>query len=321
MKNLNRHFDFAQIMTLVVMLGMLLGNICAAEEMKPVSYTAYTSLYWLKEAGVPEAQEFSHIIGDAKVDLNKNDIPNYDGLQLVNKLYHEMRYAALNEYAYNHGEINIVDIACGFAPRSAAAARHGQNFLGLDFGPVVKDIREILPECLSAKQLKQVSYEAADAKDTAELLKAADKFPGRVCITMDGLMMYLNRDEQAAVLQNIREILQKHGGVYVTSDFSARDFVKASSKVVYGDSSEEQRIYRESAEVYEKVAVADFDTAFFPDDESAIAFIEAQGLKVEKAPLFEQPVTLYSAKELNLEQYQRLQNLEQEKFLWVITVK
>ena len=151
------------------------------------------------------------------------------------------------------------------------------------------------------------------------MMRAADKLDGRICITMDGLMMYLSRQEQAAVLQSIREILKKHGGAYVTSDFSAREFVKASAMVVYDD-TDAQRIYRNSAEMYEKTASADFDKAFFSNAEEAVQFIEAQGLKVKRIPLFQSPVSIYSGKAFDLEQYQKLNGLKNELFLWEITV-
>ena len=84
--------------------------------MPPVSYTAYTSLYWLWEAGVPEAAEFSEAIGSEKVRLPREAVPNYDELAPVNKLYIEMRYAALNEYVAGNNYRSVLNIACGFDP-------------------------------------------------------------------------------------------------------------------------------------------------------------------------------------------------------------
>ena len=136
---------------------------------------------------------------------------------------------------------------------------------------------------------------------------------------MDGLMMYLTREEQATVLKNIKAILEKHGGAYVTSDFLAREFVKAATAVVYDD-KDAQRVYRQSAKMYEKTAGVDFDKAFFADADEAQKFIESQGLKVKRIPLFQRPVALQSAKDFNFGQYQKLESLKNELFLWEITV-
>ena len=110
--------------------------------------------------------------------------------------------------------------------------------------------------------------------------------PGPVCITMDGLMMYLTHEQQASVLQNIKAILQKHGGCYITTDFSAHDFVMDASKVVYG-AKHAHEVYRKSAKVYEDIADADFDEKFFANDEEATRFITAQSF------LFYQPHNLH----------------------------
>lgn len=319
MFHLERQNPVARLLALVAILCTLWTSVCAAEAMPPVSYTAYTSLYWLWEAGVPEAAEFSKAIGGDKVRLPKEAVPNYDELAPVNKLYIEMRYAALNEYVADNGYRNVLDIACGFDPRGMTMARQGRMFVGTDFAPSIAEIRSVLPDCLSRKQQKRVHYAVADATDQASMMRAADRLEGPVCLTMDGLMMYLTQEEQATVLKNIKAILEKHGGAYITSDFSAREFVKAATAVVYDD-KDAQRVYRQSAEMYEKTANVDFDKAFFADADEAQKFIESQGLKVRRIPLFQRPIALQSAKDFNIGQHQKLEGLKNELFLWEITV-
>ena len=320
MKKIQKEWMIKNIFISADILCIMLASGCSTVSMPSVSYTAYTSLYWLREAGVPEAAEFSDAIGNDKVNLSKDTVASYDELAPVNKLYIEMRYAALNQYIIGNNYQNNLDIACGFAPRSIAMARQNRMFVGADFGPSVTEIKHVLPDCLSRKQQKRVRYIVADATDRTSMMKAADKMNGRICITMDGLMMYLTREEQAAVLQNIRAILENHGGAFVTSDFSAREFVKAAAEVVYHE-ADAQRIYRNSAEMYEKTASADFDKAFFPHADEAQRFIESQGLKVKRIPLFPKPCSIFCAKDLDIEQYQKLEGLKKAAFMWEITVE
>ena len=112
---------------------------------------------------------------------------------------------------------------------------------------------------------------------------------------------------------------QKRIHYAVASDFLAREFVKAVTAVVYDD-KDAQRVYRQSAEMYEKTANVDFDKAFFPDADEAQKFIESQGLKAKRIPLFQRPVALQCAKDFNIGQYQKLESLKNESFLWEITV-
>ncbi|MCR5439393.1 MAG: hypothetical protein K6F01_08200 [Selenomonas sp.] len=172
-----------------------------------------------------------------------------------------------------------------------------------------------------AAEFEPVSYTAYTSLfwlKEAGVPEAADLMPGPVCITMDGLMMYLTHEQQASVLQNIKAILQKHGGCYITTDFSARDFVMDASKVVYG-AKHAREVYRESAKVYEDITDADFDEKFLANDEEATRFITAQGVKVQRIPLFSQPTTLYSEKGLDKQQLQRLDSMKNAAIVWLIT--
>ena len=304
---------------LVLGLFLLLSGKSWAAEFEPVSYTAYTSLFWLREAGVPEAAEYAKATGKQHL-LFTGKIKNFYTLQPVNMLYHEMRYAALNEYIQQNGYKNVMDIACGFSSRGLYMARHGIHFVGAEFPAVAVYGNQYLAKCLKPEEVKMASYEVADATDKAQMMAAADKMEGPVCITMDGLIMYLTHEQQASVLQNIKAVLQKHGGCYITSDFSARDFVMGASKVVYGEKNARE-VYRESAKVYEEIADADFDQKFFATDEEAKKFIAAQGLKVKQIPLFKESFKLYSEKGLNKLQLQRLDDLKKAKILWLITLE
>ena len=311
---------FVRIFALMAVLATVATNRAMAEEMELVSYTAYTSIYWLQDAGVPEAKEFSKAIG-RNVYIARDSVKDYKRLVPVNRLYHEMRYTAINNYVVDKDYKNVMDIACGFSSRGIFLARQGRHFVGAEFKPIVMAAGNKIKACLTPEEQKSVSYEVVDATDKESMTAAADTMDGKICVVMDGLMMYLDREQQAATLQNIRDILKKHGGAYVTFDFSARDFVKESARVVYGNEDADE-IYRESAKIYESISDADFEKSFFPNDEAATKFIEAQGLKVERRPVVENTdAVIYSAKKFNKGQKERLKDLEGKKLLWVITAK
>ena len=317
--NMHKLLPVRWLSVLVLGLFLLLSGKSWAAEFEPVSYTAYTSLFWLREAGVPEAAEYAKATGKQHL-LFTGKIKNFYTLQPVNMLYHEMRYAALNQYIQQNGYKNVMDIACGFSSRGLYMARQGIRFVGAEFPAVAVYGNNYLKKCLKPDELKLASYEVADATDKEQMMAAADLMQGPVCITMDGLMMYLTHEQQASVLQNIKAILQKHGGCYITTDFSARDFVMGASKVVYGEKNARE-VYKESAKVYEDIADADFDQKFFNSDEEVQKFIAAQGLKVKQIPLFSNPIQLYSERGLNTLQLQRLADLKKVKILWLITLE
>ena len=316
---MNKILPIRWLTVMVLGVFLLLSGKSWAAEFEPVSYTAYTSLFWLREAGVPEAAEYAKATGKTHL-LFTGKIKNFYTLQPVNMLYHEMRYAAINQYVQQKGYKNVMDIACGFSSRGLYMARHGVKYIGAEFPAVAVTGNGYLQKCLKPAELKLAAYEVVDATDKQQMLAAADKMEGPICIAMDGLLMYLTHEQQASVLQNIKAVLKKHGGCFVTSDFSARDFVMDASKVVY-DEKNAREVYRESAKVYEEIAEADFDQKFFATDAEVQKFITAQGLKAQQIPLFSEPVKLYSEKGLNKVQLKRLDNLKKEKILWLITLE
>lgn len=304
---------------LAILAVVFTSAVAFAAEFEMVSYTAYTSLHWLKEAGVPEAKEYAKAIGSRAL-LDKDAIPDYKTLAPINYFCHEMRYAALNQYIDENGYKNVMDIACGFSPRGLVMAREGKHFIAVELDAVAVAGNGYLQKCLGDDEKKLASYEAIDATDKQAMLAAADKMNGKICVVIDGLMMYLSNDEQAKVLQNIKAILQKHGGCLVTADFVARDFITQAAVTMYGEKNADA-LYRESVQVYESVAEANFDKTFFTNAADAQRFIEKQGLHVKRIPLYDKPINLYSYRKLNKDQKERLEQMAKKDFLWVITAK
>ena len=312
---------FSFTMVLALLFTFFVTAVAWAAEFEIVSYTAYVSLHWLKEAGVPEAKTFAKAIGP-KALLSKDNVPNYEVLAPVNHFSHEIRYAAINKYVEEHNYKNVLDIACGFSPRGIAMAHQGKHFVGAEFEAVAVAADRAVKKCLTADEQKLVEYAVVDATDKASMMAAADTMQGPICITMDGLMMYLTADEQAKVLQNVRAVLKKHGGCFVTSDFSLRDIVTETAAAVYGpQNSKTEKIYRESAQVYESTAESDYAKSFFATSEEAEKFVVTQGLKMERVPFFSEPIKLRSTQKFNREQRERADALQKKDFLWVITAK
>ncbi len=218
------------------------------------------------------------------------------------------------------GYQNVLDVGCGFSPRALLMARRGTHYIGAELNAIALSLPGLYAKCLTESQQQLAASEIVDATNPRNLLQAADRFQGRICITMDGLMMYLSRKEQALALQNIRKALKKHGGVFITLDFSSRDILNGASQTIYGDGNH-QEIYHESTKNNEALAGTAFDSTGFRTAEEAENFLKAQGLKAKRIPLFSAPVKFNSTETFTPEQKNRLEALKQEPFLWVITAE
>jgi O-methyltransferase involved in polyketide biosynthesis len=77
-----------------------------------------------------------------------------------------------------------------------------------------------------------------DATNAASLRAAADMQHGRVLVSCEGLMQYLSKDEFEQFLGGVREVLLKHGGVWVTSDMGVDYEVFATACMSSPDAAE-----------------------------------------------------------------------------------
>lgn len=310
------------IMTLLVvnLLSSFVARVSAAkpEPSSAVSYTAPITLYWLAKAGVPEAVEYVQYI-DAEKILKSENISQYERVERINKIYQEIRYASLNNFIESENYTNVMDLGCGVSPRCLYMARKGINYVGTDLSDVVEVLNFYAPNFVKDEMRKYIRFAVADATDHSEMINAAKGLDGKICIVEEGLLMYLSRDQQKAMLENIRDILKKNGGVFITSDFVAGDIFMSINRTIYGD-EDSLVVAKETQKVYEDLSKVFFNDTIFKTKEEAVKFIEEAGLKVEMRPIFTGTPNIISIRDLNSRDIESINALMQQKLLWVITV-
>lgn len=285
-----------------------------------VSYTAPLSLYWLSKSGVPEAVEYVKYI-DAESILKPENISQYERVEKVNKIYHEIRYTSLNDFIESENYSNVMDLGCGVSPRCLFTAKKNINYVGVELPDVVDVLNIYAPNFLNDDAKKFVHFVAADVANKNEMNNAAKNFDGKICIVEEDLLMYLPREKQKAMLENIRDILKKYGGCFVTSDFVSGEIFMSSSKIIYGD-EDALTIAKETQKVYENVSEILFNDTMFKSEEEAINFVESCGLKVELRPVLKNISDIKSIRDLNNHDISAINNdMTQKKLLWVITAK
>ena len=310
------------VMTFLV-AGLLFGFASKTSAAKPepssaVSYTAPITLYWLAKAGVPEAVEYVQYI-DAEKILKPKSITQYERVERINKIYQEIRYASLNDFIESGNYTNVMDLGCGVSPRCLRMAREGINYVGTDLEDVVEVLDFYAPNFIQDDKRKYVRFAVADAANHKEMMNAAKSLKGEICIVEEGLLMYLSHDKQKAMLENIRDILKKHGGAFVTSDFVAGEIFMSLNRTIYGE-EDALTIAKETQKVYEDLSKVFFNETMFKTEAEAVKFIEDAGLKVEMRPIFNGTPDIISIRDLNDSEIDSVHALMQQKLLWVITV-
>ena len=283
-----------------------------------VVYTAPITLYWQAKSGVPEAIEYAKYI-DAERILKPSEIPQYERIERINKIYHEILYKSLNDFVESENYTNVLDLGCGVSPRCLYMARKKINYVGTDLKDVVNVLNIYAPNFLNGEMKKYVNFVIADAANHEEMMNAAKDFNGKICIVEDGLWMYLSRDQQKAMLESIRDILKKNGGCFVTSDFVAGEIFMSVNRTIYGD-SDALILAKETQKIYENLSQILFDDTMFKTIDEAVNFIESAGLKVETRPLFKNTPDIISIRDLNNTDISAINAMMRENLLWVITV-
>jgi anti-anti-sigma factor len=88
----------------------------------------------------------------------------------------------------------------------------------MDLPAVISEMTEVAESMLSEEEKKLVSFQAVDATNFATLDAALEGVKGPLCITTEGLLMYFTNSETEVFLDNIRLLLEKHGGCWLTAD-------------------------------------------------------------------------------------------------------
>ena len=290
-----------------------------AAEFEMISYSAQVKLQWLAAAGIPDAQLFNKLLG--KPDFfNRDNLRDFDRLEKVNAVYNEFCYASFIDYVRAHDYKNIYEIGCSYSPRGVALVRDGRKYVGAELAAVAMIADDLADRVLGKKYRNQFEYFDAPVTDGAAMLDAADFLKGEVCIIEQGLMIYFNREQIAEMLVNVKNVLKKHGGCFVTSNFCRKPYFAQIVEPLYGKDAVEP-LYRRTRMLYEDVLGDPMYDDTFTSDEDAIKFLNNLGFNVKQAPLFTSEPTLYSFNGLRADQIDALKNLAKQNYIWVLTLQ
>ena len=302
---------------LAMIFALLMVTATArAAEFEMVEYSAQVKLQWLSAAGIPEAQNFLKLI-ERPVFFSPDNLADFERIQLTNSLYQELNYAAAIEYVRKKNYKNVFDLACSLSPRAMILGDEGRKVI----------VGELQTVCLlgdwcvdefGKKAKKNVSYDAFWLQDRQGMMASADKLKGEICIIEQGVSIYLAKDIHAKMFENLRDVLKKHGGCLITSDFNQKKYFTDVAAALYGEENA-ATIYAETKAMYEKVYEDKINDDALQDEQEAIEFLKTHGLRAEKVPLFTSTPKLYISDKLTPAQLQKVNELAKKNYLWVIT--
>ncbi|MBR0103311.1 MAG: hypothetical protein IJQ01_07430 [Selenomonadaceae bacterium] len=300
----------------VMMFALMIATQARAAEFEMVEYSAQVKLQWLAAAGIPEAQKFLKLI-DRPVFFNADNLQDFKRLELTNSLYQELNMQAAMEFVRENNYKNVMDLACSLSPRAMILGDEGRKVAVGELQTVCLIGDWCLEEFGSKKAVKNVWYDAYWLQDKAGMMKSADSLKGEVCIIEQGVMIYLADDVRAQMYENLRDVLKKHGGCLITSDFTQKKYFTDTAAALFGEQNA-PTLYNETKAMYEKV-FGDKIADDLQDEQEAMEFLKTHGLTARKVPLFSKPPTLHISGKLTPAQIQAVNELTRKDYLWVIT--
>ena len=264
------------------------------ERTNPVFNTARMTLFQLAAAGYDDAKAIAESLNLTREDTQDSKTVKADDVDLfINSVIMEIRYFTNGKLAKESG-FTVVDLPCGFTPRAIEFAKCGKKYVGMDLPATINEVEPAIMSLLDEDEKKFVNFEGVDVTNYQSLKSAFDKINGKVCITTEGLLMYLTDSEMDAMCDNIKNILAEHGGYWITVDPEISPLYALIVKAFYGDLTREfmfRSKYRIEDKSDVKVVCNTITIVLLGDVQenmkNAMNYIISKGLKLERLPFAE----------------------------------
>jgi O-methyltransferase involved in polyketide biosynthesis len=183
--------------------------------------------------------------------------------------FFEARFKAVSRILAEQHATQIFELASGFSPRGLDPAFHAATYVEVDLPKMIAQKCEIVTALLGSIPA-HLQFCCASVLNRGELAQGLTHFRKDVpvAVTSEGLLRYRTFDEKTQLAENVKWILNIHGGVWITPDIHLREW--APSKRIF-----DARLGR------------DINVNYFDDLAHARSFFEGCGFHVEERPLLE----------------------------------
>jgi O-methyltransferase involved in polyketide biosynthesis len=255
-------------------------------EYSKISPTAKITAYWKSLSDIPYAKEISDTI-NAEKGAKEVLGDNLSVMEHFSSVIMEVRYKAINAGLQKKQVNNIMELACGLSPRGLELVANNKKYIGTDLPDMLAETSSAVNTIAARIGIKPglLHFEAVNVLDKEQLEKAAVHFNGeRFAICNEGLLMYFNMEEKAAMAKNVHSVLHQNGGCWITIDIA---FSELRKKLFAAASPEAKEKLKGRIGTISNQTGRDLATNDFKDETEATAFYEALGFHIEKYPFYD----------------------------------
>jgi anti-anti-sigma factor len=302
------------------------------ERANPVSKTAITTLAQRAAAGYEKACEILKRL-DVDMEYYKNSAVTDERVRNVGILIHELRHVAMNRTIEETGIDNIFDLPCGYSQRVFEMLDLGKTYVGGDLPAVIDSFVPVVNAMLTDEEKKRVAFKVTDVTNYESLEAAVAHLDGPICIPMEGLTVYLNKEEKTRLFSNMKRLLAKKGGCWLAADVETMAYYRAGIGAFAESKEDAQKMINAFLSAFSTQSDSDIMGTVLVErkdknasglsggfDYDAIEKVyNSYGLKVERIPYYRDDLELKMFSKLTPEQTAKLKALIKQVHIWKIT--
>jgi len=206
----------------------------------------------------------------------------------------EARYKLINQLLATSKTNQILEMASGLSPRGLTMTEEDPSlcYVEVDLPEMVETKKRLIQTLVDkniAKPQNNLHIEDGDVLDADYLMATTRYFKtGPIAIINEGLLRYMNFDQKAIVAKNVRTLLEKFGGVWITSDITLPRVL---------EHHEESKLNRG---LIKALSGIDIERNAFENEPAAIEFFKNLGFTIERHSFLEVIDDLISPKRLGM---------------------
>lgn len=142
----------------------------------------------------------------------------------------EARYKLVSKLLDKTKITQVLELAAGYTSRGLNYSKKGYTYIEMDLAEVSNNKKRAL-STLQTDIPENLKLLAGNVLEEEDVLKCEKYFKEDepVAVINEGLLRYLTFAEKAEVAKNIHKVLEKHGGVWITSDVTPKKFITSQN--------------------------------------------------------------------------------------------
>ncbi len=236
-----------------------------------ISPTAKLAAFLRAETDIPYCRQIADMCDAEEVSRT------FDAGFIANhRAYIELRFKSLNSFIRQLGFRQVLELASGVAPRGLILSEDpSMMIVETDLPELLEEKRSIVKALIPLSERTNYHLHSANALHTQEVWNAAGGFEREpITVVHEGLFQFLTPSERKQIAENVRSLLKRFGGAWITSDVVIRE----SFERFYPETKQTSTLKRVTEVTGRNIA----DDAF-SDWEAADSFFKEEGFAVERS--------------------------------------